>query len=206
MLINLTGGQYGGEVREIADNLTELSIKDEYDRIWHYNLIVELNKGLFAFCELPSIDKTSIEYLQYIDKCNKQKDVWELIKSERDRLKFSGVKLSDGTWFHSDPDSRSQQLGLFVAAIAGKLPQNIIMWKTLTVGGGLYDNVEVPMNTELAIDIFVTTMMHDATFHAASGYHREQLLLADDPLTYNYKSNWPESFESYRNQHLALTI
>ena len=145
---------------------------------------------------IPFIDEDLIRKIN-------QQNMWELIKSERDRLKFSGVKVGEH-WFHSDPDSRNQQLGLFTAAIAGQLPQNAIMWKTLTVGGGLYDNIEVPMNTELAINIFVTTMMHDATFHGASGYHREQLLLAEDPTAYNYKVNWPESFESYREQQLAL--
>ncbi len=178
------------------DNGLELILVSPVENINDINFIEYNNWANLGNNPIPFIDNDLIKKLN-------QQNTWELIKSERDRLKFSGVKVGEN-WFHSDPDSRNQQLGLFTAAIAGKLPQNVIMWKTLTVGGGLYDNVEVPMNTELAIDIFVTTMMHDATFHGASGYHREQLLLTEDPLTYNYKVNWPESFESYRNQQLSL--
>lgn len=200
MEIVLTGGHYGGTIREIENVSTDLTITDELDRKWHYIIIAELQEAIYSNCEMPTIDKTDPVYIAQQEKMSNQLAIWELIKSERDRLKFSGVKVGDN-WFHSDSDSRNQQLGLFVAAIAGKLQENAIMWKTLTPEGGLYDNVEVPMTSQLAIDIFTTTMMHDATFHFVSGIHRRDLLLAEDPLTYDYKSNWPQSFESYKLEY-----
>jgi hypothetical protein len=201
MLVNLNGGQYGGTVREVDEGTANITIKDDLDRIWHYTIFPELNEAIFSQCELPLIDKTDPVYIADQEKKANQEHIWNLIKEERDRLKFSGVKVGQH-WFHSDPNSRNQQLGLFTAAIAGQLPQNVIMWKTLTPEGGLFDNVEVPMNNELAIAIFTTTMTHDATFHYISGVHRHQLLLAEDPLSYDYKTGWPESFESYQIAYL----
>jgi hypothetical protein len=204
MLVYLNGGDYGGTTVVVENTDNEIVLKDSNDVTWIYGSFITLDDKIIASLiksELPEVDRNSKEYLDLKIKNDYRISIWEKIKSERDRLKFSGVKVGEH-WFHSDPDSRSQQLALFIAAISGKLPQNSIMWKTLTVTGGLFDNVEVPMTTELAVDIFTTTMSHDALFHYTSNIHRENLLLAEDPSTYEYTSNWPLSFESYQKEYL----
>jgi len=120
-----------------------------------------------------------------------QRDVWELIKIVREKKKYAGVKVGEH-WFHSDPDSRTQQLSL--AMVGTNLPEGI-MWKTLTPNGGLYDPVEIEMTPELAQAIFFTTMQSDSCFHAAAELHRHNMLLCENPYEYNFDVNWPESFE-----------
>lgn len=117
-------------------------------------------------------------------------EMWESIKKERERRKFLGVKVGTN-WFHSDPDSRSQQLGLVIAG--ANLPPT--PWKTLSKSGGLYNPVSVTMTPTLAQQIFFATMLHDVAIHQAAEIHRTNMLLVDDPYLYNYHVNWPESFE-----------
>ena len=50
---------------------------------------------------------------------------WEAIKAERGRRKALGVKVGDH-WYHSDADSRIQQISLFV--MGASVPP--IPWKT----------------------------------------------------------------------------
>ena len=120
-----------------------------------------------------------------------RRHVWESIKTERERRKYAGVKVN-GHWFHSDPDSRTQQIGLVIAGVS--IPPGL-MWKTLTPGGGLFAPVEVEMTPTLAQAIFIGTIYHDGAFYAAGEIHRAAILASTDPYTYDYTTNWPESFE-----------
>jgi hypothetical protein len=139
------------------------------------------------------------EDLIYI-KSKRQKEVWELIKIERERKKFSGIKVGDH-WFHTDSDSRIQQLGLVNAAAVNAIPPGF-MWKTLTPAGGLFEPVFVEMTNDLARNIFFHTMIHDGMFHNAGEAHREAMLVCEDPTVYNYESNWPLNFEQYQKDYL----
>lgn len=140
-----------------------------------------------------------LAYLNWVSQGNeprivyhgeRRSEMWESIKKERERRKFLGVKVGTN-WFHSDPDSRSQQLGLVIAGAS--LPPT--PWKTLSKSGGLYNPASVTMTPTLAQQIFFATMLHDAAIHQAAETHRAQMLLLDDPYEYNYHINWPESFE-----------
>lgn len=144
-------------------------------------------------------DPDHLAYLDWISQGNeptliihddRKSEVWEFIKKERERRKFLGVKVGQH-WFHSDPDSRSQQLGLVIAG--NNLPP--MPWKTLTASGGLIEPVFVTMTPTLAQQIFFATMQHDGAIHQAAEVHRTQMLLLDDPYTYDFLSNWPLSFE-----------
>ena len=109
---------------------------------------------------------------------------WEAIKAERDRRKHAGFAVGANR-FHSDPDSRIQQLGLVI--MGAGIPANL-QWKTL---GGSF----VTMTPALALSIFQTTAQADAALFAAAEAKRAavnaltslQGIEAHDPQT-----DWPE--------------
>jgi hypothetical protein len=122
-----------------------------------------------------------------------QKAVWESIKVERDRKKHAGVKVGN-YWFHSDPNSRTQQIALTI--IGTNVPAGL-MWKTLSPEGGLFEPVEVEMTPTLVQQIFLATMIHDNMFYRAAEVHRANMLILDDPYLYDYSVNWPLCFEDF---------
>lgn len=124
-----------------------------------------------------------------------QDAAWERIKTERDRRKSSGVSV--GAWrFHSDADSRIQQLGLkdqardmlAAGAVASdamfKLGQPIY-WKTL-------DGSFAPMTVQLALDIVAAVGNADAALFKAAEDHRAAMVRSGDPQNYDYSTGWPE--------------
>jgi hypothetical protein len=189
MEVVLSGGNYGGMKIDFKEDQIIHTIKDENFNTETYKIkldSVPLEADLInSYCDTDAFTLSV--------KKQKQKIIWETIKLERERRKFSGVKVGNN-WFHTDPDSRTQQLGLLTASAANAIPPGY-MWKTLTPGGGLFDPVYVEMNTELAQNIFFHTMLHDGVFHAAGEAHRAAMINCEDPDTYNYKINWPLSFE-----------
>lgn len=108
--------------------------------------------------------------------------VWESIKRHRDRLKASGVKAG-GHWFHSDADSRIQQLALFV--MGGSVPA--VPWKTL-------DGSFVTMTQTLAAQIFQGTALSDMAIFSAAERHLVGVNAAADAATYDWSSGWPAAF------------
>ena len=110
---------------------------------------------------------------------------WREIQAERDRRKFAGY-VTAGHRYHSDADSRTQQLGLVMAANAGALPPGL-MWKTM-------DGAFVPMSAQLALGIFSTAMAADAAVFAAAETHRAAINAMTDVgavLAYDFSGGWP---------------
>lgn len=110
-------------------------------------------------------------------------DVWGAIKQHRDTLKASGVKAG-GKWFHSDADSRIQQLALFV--MGANLPAGL-QWKTP-------DGSFVAMTQALAGQIFQATAASDMAIFATAEQHRAGVDAAADPASYDWSTGWPETF------------
>jgi hypothetical protein len=113
-----------------------------------------------------------------------QDRMWRRIQTERDRRIANGVKV--GTyWFHTDPSSRIQQLGLVL--MGANLPTGI-MWKTL---GGQF----VAMTPTLAVQIFQASGTQDATIFGVAEYHKGRMLATlPDPTVYNFMTAWPLTF------------
>lgn len=88
----------------------------------------------------------------------------DAIQAERERIK-SGGYLVQGNRFHSDRDSRIQQLGLVM--MGASIPQGL-QWKVM---GGAF----VTMTQALAGAIFQTTAANDASLHAHGEQRRAQL-------------------------------
>ena len=117
----------------------------------------------------------------------RQTAAWERIKDERDRRKVLGVKVG-AHWFHSDTDSRVQQLGLVI--MGASVPA--VQWKTLTLAG---QPVFVTMTQTIAGGIFQGTAESDAAIFAAAEAHRAAMEASDMPERYDIASGWPASIE-----------
>lgn len=110
--------------------------------------------------------------------------IWPKIKAERDRRKALGV-LADGNWYHSDADSRIQQLGLVL--MGSTMPAGI-QWKTMS---GSF----VEMTPTLASEIFAATAALDQAIFAAAEGHRVAMEAAASPADYDFSGGWPASYE-----------
>lgn len=110
---------------------------------------------------------------------------WERIKAERDRRKFAGFQVG-AEWFHSDPDSRTQQLMLYTKAVSGK-PVPAVPWKTL---GGAF----TPMSAELAEAIGDAAAAHDIALFARAEALRAEVMAAEDPGAVDILAGWPAVF------------
>jgi len=106
--------------------------------------------------------------------------ITQRIKAERDRRKLAGTPVGAHV-FHSDPDSRIQQIGLVMMGAA--LPAGI-MWKT--VGGAF-----VEMTPALAGQIFQATAARDVALFAAAEAHIAAAAASDDPRVYDFTAGWP---------------
>ena len=112
---------------------------------------------------------------------------WEAIKAERDRRKVLGVKVGDH-WYHSDAESRIQQISLFV--MGASVPP--IRWKTLTTTS---PPVFVTMTQSIAAGIFQATAASDAAIFAAAETHRIAMEASPNPESYDFNTGWPLSVE-----------
>ena len=112
---------------------------------------------------------------------------WEAIKAERDRRKALGVKVGNH-WYHSDADSRIQQISLFV--MGASVPP--IQWKTLTITP---PPVFVTMTQTIAAGIFQNTAASDAAIFAAAETHRIAMEASPTPEAYDFTGGWPVSIE-----------
>jgi hypothetical protein len=111
------------------------------------------------------------------------KDVmWEKIKVERDRRKGAGVKV-DQKWFHTDADSRIQQLGLVL--FGSSVPP--VQWKTL-------DGSKVSMTQSLANQIFQAVAGLDQVLFAKAEEHRAAMEASTDPSSYDFSVGWPLAY------------
>jgi len=104
------------------------------------------------------------------------------IKAERDRRKSGGILVS-GKWYHSDRDSRIQQLGLVL--MGASVPA--VQWKTM-------DGSFVTMTPAIASAIFQATAALDMAVFANAEMHLAGARAAPEPSAYDYSTGWPSAF------------
>lgn len=110
---------------------------------------------------------------------------WNKIKAKRDTHKVGGVYIASvNKWFHTDSDSRIQQLGLVI--MGAGIPANL-QWKTL-------DGSFTVMTQSLAGQIFTGVAILDTTAFSVAEMHKQAMLASPDPLSYNYTTGWPALF------------
>jgi hypothetical protein len=130
-----------------------------------------------------TIDTVSQASYDATMKHRAQVQKWAEIQAERDRRKYAGTNV-DGNWFHSDDASRIQQIGLVM--LGANLPA--IQWKTMS---GAY----VTMTPTLASQIFQTRASADVAIFTVAEQHRNAMLAAEDPDSYDFSANWPVVYE-----------
>ena len=108
---------------------------------------------------------------------------WGAIKAERDRRKEGGTKVG-ASWFHSDSDSRIQQLGLVIMGAA--IPAGL-QWKTL-------DGSFVTMTQTLAGQIFGATAASDQAIFGKAEQHKAAMMASSAPEQYDFLAGWPKIF------------
>jgi len=104
------------------------------------------------------------------------------IKASRDARKNGGVLVS-GKWFHTDTDSRIQQLGLVLMGAA--VPA--VPWKTM-------DGTYTAMSQTLAGQIFQAVALLDMALFAVAKTHQEAMEASANPAAYDFSTGWPEHF------------
>jgi len=107
---------------------------------------------------------------------------WEAIKASRDQRKSGGV-LVNGKWFHTDTDSRIQQLGLVMMGAA--VPA--VSWKTM-------DGTFTTMSQSLAGQIFQAVAGLDMALFSAAETHRAEMEASAHPDQYDFSTGWPAHF------------
>lgn len=146
----------------IGEYYTNISVS-EIDGGLDYNTLIHSGGD-----PIPPKEELDTKRLELI-----RNKIWELIKEYRDTRKFGGIYVSN-KWFHNDPDSRTQWLGLKDKArdvIAASQP----MTTALTIFHPQYGNVPISWNTmdntpitvtaQLAFDILSKTGDNDGVLY-----------------------------------------
>ena len=113
--------------------------------------------------------------------------MWAQIKASRELRENGGfkVEISKGVfkWFHSDPGSRVQWLGMVLAgAVLPKIP-----WKTM-------DGTFVDTTPALAMQVFQQAFTLDTTLFSVAENHKKKMENSQDPSAYDFSDGWPEHY------------
>lgn len=108
--------------------------------------------------------------------------LWERIKVERDRRKGNGTLLNE-KWFHSDADSRIQQLGLVL--MGANVPA--VQWKTM-------DGSFVTMSQQIAGGLFAAVATNDQALFTHAEDLRAAVMASDTPASVDITTGWPATF------------
>lgn len=126
---------------------------------------------------------------------------WAAIQAERERRKSGGFLVLVGTaekWFHSDPASRVQHLGLKdsardMLAAGGTLATVLqidakdVLWKTM-------DGTWVTITGQIAFDIVKSARSLDAQLHQIAEQHKAKMEASTAPSAYDFSTGWPRAF------------
>lgn len=127
-------------------------------------------------------DQTTNSYVLDSNLLAKIKDEkWEEIKAYRAKRTEGGI-YAGNYWFHSDPPSKLQHLGLLNAVMLNALPSNL-MWKTMS---GSF----VAMTSTLVQQIFAAALQKEAIDFATAETHKAGVYASSDPLNYDYRTGW----------------
>jgi hypothetical protein len=116
-------------------------------------------------------------------------EVWERIKSERDRRKSGGFRVA-ALWLHSDDASRIQYNTLLVTAFEKSLPLNYVLdpaWKTM-------DGTFVPMTVDLLRQTRDAGVAYESALFRQGELHKTAMAASADPAAYDFSTGWPAVF------------
>lgn len=149
----------------------------------------------------PAVDWTADQIATY--KKPLQDALWARIKAERDGVQVEGGRADGGVqvgahWFHTDIISRVKWLGLKDTA-RDMLPQGALLGDAIVIDGAnviwkTMAGVFVPVTVQLALDVVQAVKVLDVHLFKAAEMHRQMLLAAYDPSTYDYMTGWPQRY------------
>lgn len=111
-------------------------------------------------------------------------NIWTDIKAERDRRTQNGGYKVGAKWYHSDTQSRIQQMGLVL--LGANIPP-ATEWKTM-------DGSYVVMTPTIAGQIFGTAALSDIAIFKAAEAHRAAMSALPDPTGYDSSTGWPKAY------------
>lgn len=140
----------------------------------HYGDEYEWNEEQNQWVVSPELD--AYKYLEQQDA------VWELIKQRRYEAVTSGVYVeSVDKWFHTDEVSVTSY-----STIAGMIALNNyepVQWKTM-------DNEWVLLTIPLFKELQTAMSLKTNENYRVAEDHKAAMLLSDNPLEYDYSTNW----------------
>lgn len=119
-----------------------------------------------------------------IDAKTAQAMQWQKIQTERDHRTYTGGYKVSNKWFHSDANSRSQQLAL---SLQGDTLPKDLQWKTM-------DGSFVVMTPALARQILAASTASDQAIFKAAEAHKAAMECCENPADYDFSTGWPEVF------------
>jgi len=120
---------------------------------------------------------------------------WEEIKTFRkNRLENGGFECVDH-WYHSDPASKTEFLGLKLKALeniisGGDMNANIQIDGTDTMVKTI-DNGYMTVTFNKALEIVAAAEVQTKKTYAAAATHQYFLNLSADPANYDFSAGWP---------------
>lgn len=140
----------------------------------HYGDEYEWNEEQNQWVICPELD--AYKYLE------QQDEMWELIKKRRLQAVTSGVYVeSVDKWFHTDEVSVTSY-----STIAGMIALDNyepVQWKTM-------DNTWLLLTEPLFKELQTAMSQKTNANYAVAEQHKAAMLLADNPLEYDYSGNW----------------
>jgi hypothetical protein len=176
---------------EPIDPLVFVNSALSYDGVWSIS-----NETLYSQFEVATKERKQVAgaLKSGVAKATQ----WHVIKAKRDSRKAAGAQVG-AYWFHTDADSRIQQLGLkdqardvlaaggTTATVLQKLGQDI-PWQTMS-------GASIPMTVQLSFAVVAAVGDLDAMCHFLAGQHKAAMEAADDPAAYDFSAGWPTSFQ-----------
>lgn len=139
-----------------------------------YNVTEEYNGAAVTYINTP-MDLASI-----------RERLWTQIKSHRDYVKTNGGCLVQGKWFHSDTDSKQQQIALVI--MGANIPANL-QWKTL-------DGSFVTMTQALASELFVAQVVREQSIFTVAENKRAAIanMTIEQLEAYDVLDGFPQEY------------
>jgi hypothetical protein len=115
---------------------------------------------------------------------SKKAELIKRIKEIRDRKTTLGGYKAAGKWFHSDPFSRSQHLGLVI--LGTNLPE--IDWKTM-------DGTMLRLTQPIVQQVFISAVTQDSALFAYAESLINQVNTTENIDSIDINAGWPETYD-----------
>ena len=125
------------------------------------------------------VKSPELEAYKHIEE---QKQAWENIKKLRYQKITSGVYIpSINKWVHTDEAASTQYAFIGLRIMQGTYTP--IVWKAM-------DNTFIQLSKEVFIELQERMMEQTQNIHAKAEYHKLMMEASENPLEYDYKTNW----------------